>query len=685
VLFALYGQSIAQWTKANGPYSRTIASCFTAYENNLYAGSESYGVFLSTDSGSTWQAIGNELPYRDVISLVRTDSILLAGTYHGLYGSTDNGLNWDRLKTGIPINRRVHALVVFDNVLLAGTDYASIYRSTDNGGTWTQVRSAPMNWETVGFAAQGGRYLAAIYNEGLFSSEDSGKTWQPLPSQIPPGTIRSLAVHNEIIFAGSLFSSPDSGITWHKSDEGITETVRNLISVGPYIFVGTVGDGVFRSADNGKTWWAVNEGLASLDIGDIFDFGTRLFVSTSIGVFVSTDFGESWQKIELRFTETTVNALMSDGDNFYAGTYHGIFKSPDKGATWTEINNGLNNFNIHALLKNGPSLYAATEAGLYYSRDDGLLWQYADLNSTELYISSLAKNDSTVFAANSANVVFASSDDGLSWKPITLSSQPPIRGRGIRSLAADNANLFIGTTSFGAYHLDLEKNELTNIDPLREMPIQALYIDDRYLYAGTDEGVFLSTDNGESWTEMNNGIPDYWWYGITVAAIAGNDEAIVVATYNTVAISWDRGANWRGWKVYDEGYPSQTNSVAVLYQDSTIYIGTTFNGVWSYKIPAEITAIENPSPEISQYSLKQNYPNPFNPATTISFDLPKAGWVTVAIYNIAGKRVQTLLDTDYPAGSHSITFDASEFGSGIYFYELKTKAYSSVRKMLLIK
>jgi len=91
-----------------------------------------------------------------------------------------------------------------------------------------------------------------------------------------------------------------------------------------------------------------------------------------------------------------------------------------------------------------------------------------------------------------------------------------------------------------------------------------------------------------------------------------------------------------------------------------------------------------------RFQLYQNYPNPFNSTTTIKFDLPLAGEVTLEIYNILGQKVTTLINDDLPAGTHQIrwhgTNSAGEsVASGIYLYRLKTADNLSTRKLLLLK
>ena len=87
----------------------------------------------------------------------------------------------------------------------------------------------------------------------------------------------------------------------------------------------------------------------------------------------------------------------------------------------------------------------------------------------------------------------------------------------------------------------------------------------------------------------------------------------------------------------------------------------------------------------NEYSLEQNYPNPFNPTTTIKFSLPEVSAVKLIIYNTLGQKVTELVNSTLGAGQHSYNWDASNVASGLYFYELSTNNFSSVKKMMLMK
>jgi len=86
-----------------------------------------------------------------------------------------------------------------------------------------------------------------------------------------------------------------------------------------------------------------------------------------------------------------------------------------------------------------------------------------------------------------------------------------------------------------------------------------------------------------------------------------------------------------------------------------------------------------------QFALGQNYPNPFNPATTISFELPKASQVTLGVFDILGREVSVLVNERRDAGVHEVKFDGSNLASGVYIYRIQAVDYVATKRMLLMK
>lgn len=86
-----------------------------------------------------------------------------------------------------------------------------------------------------------------------------------------------------------------------------------------------------------------------------------------------------------------------------------------------------------------------------------------------------------------------------------------------------------------------------------------------------------------------------------------------------------------------------------------------------------------------KYTLSQNYPNPFNPSTSINFGLPKAGHVSLEVFNMLGQRVTIVIDDRLEAGHHAYVWDGKDVASGVYFYRLTTPDFASTKKMMLLK
>lgn len=99
----------------------------------------------------------------------------------------------------------------------------------------------------------------------------------------------------------------------------------------------------------------------------------------------------------------------------------------------------------------------------------------------------------------------------------------------------------------------------------------------------------------------------------------------------------------------------------------------------------ELTNASYTPPLPEYYYLSQNYPNPFNPTTKIDYELPINGFTALAIYDILGNRISTLVNKEQTAGSYSVDFNATNLSSGIYFYTLTSNSYTKTKKMILMK
>jgi len=107
----------------------------------------------------------------------------------------------------------------------------------------------------------------------------------------------------------------------------------------------------------------------------------------------------------------------------------------------------------------------------------------------------------------------------------------------------------------------------------------------------------------------------------------------------------------------------------------------------SYIIICEIeegVGIDDPSAALPIFYIT-NHPNPFNASTSIQFNLPESGLVSIDIFNLLGQNVSRLIDSPLPAGNHQVTWNAADLPSGIYFYKIQAGEYRQTKKMMLLK
>ena len=127
----------------------------------------------------------------------------------------------------------------------------------------------------------------------------------------------------------------------------------------------------------------------------------------------------------------------------------------------------------------------------------------------------------------------------------------------------------------------------------------------------------------------------------------------------------------------DSLFPGYFNFKVEIMIDNCVY--------WTDSMKVIVTGIEEITVQPILFKLEQNYPNPFNPSTTIKYSIPKQSYVTIKIYDVPGREVQTLVNEQKPAGNYQVEFNAANLPSGVYFYRIQAGSFKQVRKMMLIK
>jgi hypothetical protein len=182
-------------------------------------------------------------------------------------------------------------------------------------------------------------------------------------------------------------------------------------------------------------------------------------------------------------------------------------------------------------------------------------------------------------------------------------------------------------------------------------------------------------------------------FSFTANVISGiiNLNWSTASEVNNLGFNVERSANKSDWTkiAFVQGHQNSTSTIAYSYFDKSVSKSGKYyyrlkqlddNGSYKY---SNIVAIDLIAP--ATFDLCQNFPNPFNPTTTISYTLPERSKVVLSIYNELGQKVAELFNGEITAGSHSVEWNAGKFVSGVYFYELKTEKFTSVKKLILMK
>jgi hypothetical protein len=409
----------------------------------------------------------------------------------------------------------------------------------------------------------------------------------------------------------------------------------------------------------------------------------------------STDAGVNWgadTRLTNNFAESRYPSIVASGSvvhvvwqEYRDGNSEIYYKrSTDGGLSWgtdTQLTNDTASSEIPSVAVSGSVVHVVWKDNrdgnfeIYYKRstDGGLIWG-AD---TRLTNNTASSGFTSVAASGSVvHVVWQDNRDG-NWEIYYKRSTD-------------------GGVSWGA------DTRLTNNPSNSELPSIAVYGSAVYVVwedfrDGNSEIYYKrSTDTGISWgadTRLTNNT-------------AFSEYSSVSLSGSVVHVLWrdDRDGNYEIYykRSTDAGVSwgadiRLTNNTANSFYPSVAVSGSVVHVVWTdhrdgnweiyYKRdPTGNVGIQNISTEIpSAYSLSQNYPNPFNPETNIKFAIPKNGFVNIAIFDMLGKELETLVNEQLAPGTYETNWNASNYPSGVYFYKLSAGDISETKKMLLLK
>jgi len=293
---------------------------------------------------------------------------------------------------------------------------------------WNPLESSPAGYLT-NMASFDGTLYATHFSQGVFRSQDSAATWEPLINGLDNYQARSvfelLVNGDDILIATSdgIYKSTNNGISWIRRSEGIivgngavyafTESIfenDNILFTGAWT-------GIYRSSDNGESWLPTNATGRGVLAKNFTNHGGLLFAAresnnTPYG-YKSTDSGISWEPIST-ITRPLIT-LFSEAERLWAGTIDGVWLSQSSGDSWEHRIDGLaiDPYNSSIIRVNGNLVTSLNSggSGIYLSRNDGVLWE--DFGQGLPFLSSIDKL--LVFG----DKILAATSDGLYQRDIS--------------------------------------------------------------------------------------------------------------------------------------------------------------------------------------------------------------------------------------------------------------------------
>ncbi len=380
-------------------------------------------------------------------------------------------------------------------------------------------------------------------------------------------------------------------------------------------------------------------------------------------VFTSIDDGASWQPATLNIDDGPRVSFFSFAfnpshpDTAYLAAGVDLMKSVDRGFTWDTTSMFTDFYDIHYVTYhqyNSNIIFVSNafphrnEVLLYKSMDGGGTWKISDQEQYTKLVFDFS-NEKIIYGIRGYTDLRKTNDGGESWEDINNNLVYFYDNTRVLEISKiDPSILYCGqyfNDEYETWRLSISKNSgdsweridstLIDIDP--EGSVYSVHLDPNVegrFYISYSGGLYLTEDNGKHYEQIYS------------------------------------GNVWNIWS--DEKSPSK------------IYFSSD-EGLYRITDTLTVGIKEHQVKYLISFNLTQNYPNPFNPTTNITYQLPHNARVKLVVYNSLGQVVNTLVDQNKSAGRYSITFNASNLPSGVYFYRIQAGDYVSVKKMLLMK
>lgn len=607
-----------------------------------WEGGVNYPIICKTNNGGqTWTNIGQNITVQNVkargVYAWDTTNVIVCANYGEVFKSTDAGQTWNYTITGNSADLTKVKFVDANTGFTCGGN--STFRYTTNGGvSWTVPTGVPSGtFYDINYCnnSNGLNVFLSGNNYYIYRTTNLGVSWDTIKMYQT-----NLPSANEI-YSSDISSNGDTILSvGYFGNINRTVGLSNRTNISKNIKGGIIYD-----------VWAQGSGS-----GNVITVGT--YTSSSIfardQITRSTDGGLSWSVSTYSgVSRPTFNCIQMINDNtgWVVGTYSSVYKTTNGGATWDSVGvNGMSNnvvlSKVFFVNENTGWLFASsfpsTDSNTNFkTTDGGTTWTKSMIQNSKHNIMSASFVDANTgwVVDNKTGRPYKTTDGGSTW-----SQQSVI----------DNATMYT-------------------------YDIQMLNANTGYFCGGVRR-VYKTTNGGTLWDTCStpNLNTNGTLYGLH---FINANTGVTVGNNGITFITTNAGANW----TLENTASGMLHNVYMTPNGKMFAVADMGQILKNESI---ITGIESNTTGIpNSYFLSQNYPNPFNPTTTIQFGLPKAGIVSLKVFDITGREIDNIINNLYVnPGTMKVTFDGSKLSSGVYFYSLYTdNKLVLTKKMLLIK
>jgi len=640
-------------------------------------------IIKTTDGGNFWYNIVTS--YNKTIRMIGSysgEKIIAAGDSGLIITSTDFGETWETVQSGTN-NDLWHMLMINNDLGWIVGFNSTLLKTTDGGNSW-QLKTTPLqgyHFFDISFLDSLFGYIAC-FGGLVLRTMDGGENWDVRQA----GDAYSLTVIKAITrqeavaygFAGKHVYTFDGGESWQFIGY-VGDTFRQMAFLDTLKgFAVTTASG-YETTDGGRNWivrYDMTHGNSITFAGD----GTGYKVSTGLAIEKTTNSGQTWDKAIINDDFTDV--FFTDENNGWfigLGVYDvpELFQTTDGGITLIQRNDfpGVGPSSVYFL--DSLTGIVGTDNRIYKTTDGGIIWEEKNLNGVDSVAIAgefdriFFINDDTGWALNTKYVI-KTTDGGENW-------QSQLNTAGLSGIHfSDTLNGWITRIGGGIYK------------PFKTIDGGETWTEQTNFPSNDTRDVFfndslngLITRNNELYHTANGGLT---WSLITNVTdfssgrFSNKMHNDIFLAGNRMYKSTDAGETWNEVSELrnnliefirlldiNEGFAVGWRGLILRYSDSVVSVGEN-----QINIPFE-------------YRLYQNYPNPFNNSTKITYQIPRDEFVTLKVYDILGHEIATLVNEDKAPGSYSVTLNAANLPSGIYFYKLTAGRFSKTKKLILLK